>query len=63
MGIKIFNNLPLEIKIVADNQKEFKCELKKNFLQSYLLYHGRIPHSFLNDVLYDKFCYYNGTLN
>ena len=27
--IKIFNNLPLEIKIVADNQKKFKRELKK----------------------------------
>jgi hypothetical protein len=28
LGIKIFNNLPLEIKIVADNQKKFKRELK-----------------------------------
>jgi len=28
-GIQIFNNLPLEIKIVADNQKKFKCALKK----------------------------------
>jgi len=27
--IKIFNNLPLEIKIVADNQKKFKIALKK----------------------------------
>jgi hypothetical protein len=32
-------------------------------MQSYLLYHGRIPHSFMNGVLYDKSCYYNGTLN
>ena len=32
LGIKIFNNLPLEIKIVADNQKKFKRELKKNFM-------------------------------
>jgi hypothetical protein len=29
LGIKIFNNLLLEIKIVADKQKTFKHELKK----------------------------------
>jgi hypothetical protein len=71
LGIKIFNNLQLEIKIVADDQKSFKRELKKIVMryvmqfvmQSYLLYHGRIPHSFMNEVLYDRFCYYNGTLN
>jgi len=28
-GIKIFNNLPLEIKNVAGNQKKFKVALKK----------------------------------
>jgi len=56
LGIKIFNYLPLEIKIVADNQKKFKCELKKICMQSYLLCHGRMPHLFMNDVLYDKFC-------
>jgi len=28
LGIKTFNNLPLEIKIVADNQKKFKRALK-----------------------------------
>ena len=28
-GIKIFNNLPLEIKYVAGNQKKFKIALKK----------------------------------
>jgi hypothetical protein len=28
-GIKIFNNLPLEIKNVAGNQKKFKIALKK----------------------------------
>ena len=33
-GIKIFNNLPLEIKNVADNQKKFKTTLKK-FLYTY----------------------------
>jgi len=27
LGIKIFNNLPLEVKFVADNQKEFKLAL------------------------------------
>jgi len=37
LGIKIFNNLPLEIKIVADNQKKFKRELK-NFLYTYSFY-------------------------
>jgi len=30
LRIKIFNILPLEIKIVADNQKKFKREFKKN---------------------------------
>jgi hypothetical protein len=29
--IKIFNNLPLEIKNVAGNQKKFKIALKKFF--------------------------------
>jgi len=28
-GIKIFNYLPLEIKIIACNQKKFKIALKK----------------------------------
>jgi len=37
LGIKIFNNLPLEIKIVADNQKKFKRELKK-FLCNHTFY-------------------------
>ena len=36
-GIKIFNNLPLEIKIVADNQKKFKRKLKK-LLYTYTFY-------------------------
>jgi hypothetical protein len=35
--IKIFNNLPLGIKIVADNQKKFKRKLKK-FSYTYTLY-------------------------
>ena len=35
--IKIFNNLPLEIKNVADNQKKFKTALKK-FLYAYSFY-------------------------
>jgi hypothetical protein len=37
LGNKIFNNLPLEIKIVADNQKKFKLALKK-FLYIYTFY-------------------------
>ena len=36
-GIKIFNNLPLKIKNVGDNQKKFKNALKK-FLYTYLFY-------------------------
>jgi len=36
-GIKIFNNLPLQIKKVADNQKKFKITLK-NFLHTYSFY-------------------------
>ena len=37
LGIKIFNNLPSEIKNVAGNQKKFKIALKK-FLYPYSLY-------------------------
>jgi hypothetical protein len=36
-GIKIFNNLPLEIKNVAGDQKKFKNALKK-FLYTYSFY-------------------------
>jgi hypothetical protein len=36
-GIKIFNNLPLENKNVAGNQKKFKIALKK-FLHTYSFY-------------------------
>ena len=36
-GIRIFNNLPLEIKNVAGNEKKFKIALKK-FLHTYSFY-------------------------
>jgi len=36
-GIKIFNNLPLEIKNIAGNQKKFKIAFKK-FLYTYSFY-------------------------
>jgi len=36
-GIKIFNNLPLEIKNIADNQNKFKIALKQ-FLHTYSFY-------------------------
>jgi len=36
-GIKNFNNLPLQIKKVADNQKKFKIALN-NFLHTYSFY-------------------------
>jgi len=36
-GIKIFNNLPLEIKNIAHNQNKFKIALKK-FLHTYTFY-------------------------
>jgi hypothetical protein len=36
-GIKIFNNLPLEITNVAGNQKKFRTALKK-FLYTYSFY-------------------------
>ena len=52
LGITIFNKLPLKIKIVADNQKKFKRELKN--LYTLIL-------SFVNYVLYYKFPYYSGT--
>jgi len=32
LGIKIFNNLPLEIKNVAGNQKKFKIALEKLYI-------------------------------
>jgi len=41
LGIKIFNNLPSEIKNVAGNQKKFKIALKK-FLYTFSLYLGRV---------------------
>jgi len=34
LGIKIFNNLPSEIKNVAGNQKKFKIAVKKNLYTS-----------------------------
>ena len=37
LEIKIFNNLPLEIKNVTGNQKKFKIVLKK-FLYTYSFY-------------------------
>jgi hypothetical protein len=37
LGIKIFNNLPLEIKNVADNPTKFKTA------QKLFLYIGRVP--------------------
>jgi hypothetical protein len=37
-GIKIFNNLPLEIKNVVGNQKKFKIALKKKCLYTYSFY-------------------------
>jgi hypothetical protein len=36
-GIEMFNNLPWEIKTVADNQNKFKIALKK-FLYTYSFY-------------------------
>jgi len=41
-GIKVFNNLPLEIKNVAGNQKKFKIALKI-FIHLYILYNRRVP--------------------
>ena len=50
-GIKIFNNLPLEIKNVADNQKKFKTALKK-CLYTYSFY--TLEESTVNYGLYYK---------
>jgi hypothetical protein len=41
-GIKIFNNLPLEIKNLAGDQKKFKITLKK-ILYLFILHYGRVP--------------------
>jgi len=40
-GIKFFNNLLLQIKKVADNQKKFKIALK-NFLHLLILLNRRV---------------------
>ena len=37
LGIKIFNNLPLEMKNIGDNKNKFKIALNK-FLHTYLFY-------------------------
>jgi len=41
-GIQIFNNLLLEIKNVAGNQKKFKIALKKIFKHLFILHLGRV---------------------
>ena len=41
-GIKIFNNLPLEIKNVTGKQKKFKIALKKIFIYLFILYNGGV---------------------
>jgi len=62
-GIQIFNNLPLEIKIVANNQKNnFKLALKIICIHLYFLYNGRVCYWFGNCVPYYKIHYYSGTL-
>jgi len=62
LGIKIFNNLPLEIKNAGGNEKKFKIALKK-ILYTYSIYtmeeyfsQSWIMHS------YHKFSYYSGTM-
>ena len=42
-GIKIFNNLPLEIKNAAGNQKKVKNFSEKNCIHLFILYNGRAP--------------------
>jgi len=37
-GIKIFNNLPLEVKNIADNQNKLKIALKKILAHSLFLH-------------------------
>jgi len=56
-GIKIFNNLPLEIKNVAGNQKKFKIALKK-FLQTYSFYtiEEYLNQSWIKNYI-TRFCY------
>ena len=41
LGIQIFNNLPLEIKNVAGNQKKFKIPLEIFFIRLFILHIGR----------------------
>jgi len=43
LGIKILNNLPLEIKNVAGNQKKVQNCSEKNFIHLLILYNGRVP--------------------
>jgi len=47
-GIKIFNNLPLEIKIVAGKRKEFKIALKKClYTHSFYTMEEYLSHSWI----------------
>jgi hypothetical protein len=48
LGIKIFNNLPLEIKNAAGNQKNFKIALKKILIYLFILHNGRVSQSIVN---------------
>jgi hypothetical protein len=41
-GIKIFNNLPLEIKHIAGNKKKLNCS-EKIVIHLFILHNGRVP--------------------
>ena len=43
LGIKFFNNLPLEIKKVAGNQKEVQNCFEKISVHLFILHKGRVP--------------------
>jgi len=42
-GIKIFNNLPLEIKNVAGNQEKVQNCFEKISIHLFILHNGRVP--------------------
>jgi hypothetical protein len=42
-GIEIFNNLPVEVKNVAGNQKKKLNCSEKNFIHLFILYNWRVP--------------------
>ena len=63
-GIKFVNNLPLEIKNIADNQNKFKIVLKK-FLHSFYTVEEYLSQSWMRSISQDNtilVCWFKGSV-